>query len=85
MDVMMTILYTLTCVSRLLTDRIVDRHDPEYHIILWIGSGSHSDFKFARNDRNGNPLEGHRSDPLEGHRSDPFCDRNGLNDNDLQL
>jgi hypothetical protein len=33
------------------------------HIILWIGSGSYSDFKFDRNDRNGDPLEGYRSDP----------------------
>jgi hypothetical protein len=46
---------------RLLTDRIVDRRDPEYHIILLIGSGSHSDFKFARNDRNSD-----RSDPFFG-------------------
>jgi hypothetical protein len=51
-------------VCRLLTDRIVDWRDPEYHVILRIGSGSHSDFKFARNDRNGDPLEGHRSDPF---------------------
>jgi hypothetical protein len=49
---------------RLLTDRIVDRRDPEYHVILRIGSGSHFDFKFARNARNGDPLEGHRSDPF---------------------
>jgi hypothetical protein len=41
---------------RVLTDRIVDRCDPEYHIILRIGSGLHSDFKYARNDRNGDPL-----------------------------
>jgi hypothetical protein len=47
----------------LLTDRIVDR-DPEYHIILLIGSGLHTDFKFSRNDRNGDPLESHRSDPF---------------------
>jgi hypothetical protein len=51
-------------INRLLTDRIVDRRDPEYHIILRIGSGSHSYFKFARNDWNGDPLEGHRSDPF---------------------
>jgi hypothetical protein len=51
-------------VNRLLTDRIVDRPDPEYHVILRIGSGSHSNFKFARNDQNVNPLEGPRSDPL---------------------
>jgi hypothetical protein len=50
--------------SRLLTDRIVDRGDPVYHVILRIGSGLHSDFKFAWNDRNGDPLEGHRSDPF---------------------
>jgi hypothetical protein len=43
---------------RLLTDRIVDRRDPEYPAILRIGSGSHSDFKFARSDRNA------ESDPL---------------------
>jgi hypothetical protein len=52
----------------------VDRHNPEYHIILRIGSVSHSDFKFARNDPNG--------DPLEGHQSDPFLDQIGLDDND---
>jgi hypothetical protein len=50
-------------ITRLL-DRIVDRRNPEYHIILRIGSGSHSDSKFARNDWNGDPLEGHRSDPF---------------------
>jgi hypothetical protein len=58
----------------------VDRRDPEYHIILRIGSGSHSDFKFARNDRNG--------DPLEGHRSDPFLIlyyQIGLDDNNLMI
>jgi hypothetical protein len=42
-------------VHRLLTDRIVDRRDPEYDHILRIGSGSHSNFKFARIDRNDDP------------------------------
>jgi hypothetical protein len=58
----------------------VDRRNPEYHVFLRIGSGSHSDFKFARKDQNG--------DPLGGHRSDPFCilyQQNGLDNNDLQL
>jgi hypothetical protein len=58
----------------------VDPRDPEYPVILRIGSGSHSDIKFARNDRNG--------DPLEGHQSDPFWFlyyQIGLDDNDLQL
>jgi hypothetical protein len=58
-------------------DWIVDRRDPEEHIILRIGSGSHSDFKFARNDLNGDP-----------HRSDPFWILNyqiRLDNNDLQL
>jgi hypothetical protein len=41
--------------SRLLTDRIVDRHDPEYCIIVRIGSGLHSTVKTARNDRNTDP------------------------------
>jgi hypothetical protein len=70
----------LTGTPRFLTDRIVDRRVPEYHIILRIGSGSHSDFKFAQNDRIG--------DPLEGHQSDPFWIlyyQIGLDDNDLQL
>ena len=56
-------------VARILTDRIVDRRDPEYGIILRIVSGSHSDFKFARNDRNGDPWEGRRSDPFTSSQS----------------
>jgi hypothetical protein len=58
----------------------VDQRDPEYHVILRIRSGLHFDFKFAWNDRIG--------DPLEGHRSNPFWIlyyRIGLDDNDLQL
>jgi hypothetical protein len=65
---------------RLLTDRIVDGRNQEYHVILRIGSESHSNFKFARNDCNG--------DPLEGHRSDPFWIlyyQIGLDNNDMQL
>jgi hypothetical protein len=50
-------------VTRLLTDRIVDRRDPEYSNTFRIRSGSHSNYKFARNDWNGDPLEGFRSDP----------------------
>jgi hypothetical protein len=42
----------------------VDRRDPEYSNILRIGSGSHSNLKFARNYRNVNPFEGFRSDPF---------------------
>jgi hypothetical protein len=58
----------------------VDRRDPEYPVILRIGSGSYFDFKFALNDRNG--------DHLESHRSDPFWIlyyQIRLDDNDLQL
>jgi hypothetical protein len=42
-------------ITRLLTDRIVDRRDPEYDHILRIGSGLHSNFKFARIDGNDDP------------------------------
>jgi hypothetical protein len=48
--------------------------------ILRIASGLHSNFKLARNDRNG--------DPLGGNRSDPFWIlyyQIGLDDNDLQF
>jgi hypothetical protein len=38
-------------IFRRLTDRIVDCRDPEYDHILRIGSGSHSNLKFARNYR----------------------------------
>jgi hypothetical protein len=48
--------------GRLLTDLIMDRHEPEYCFILRIGSGSHSTLKFARNDRNANPWYLFRSD-----------------------
>jgi hypothetical protein len=62
------------------SDRRSPRRDPEYQVILRIGSGLHSNFKFAPNDRNG--------DPLEGHRSDPFLIlyyQIALDDKDLQL
>jgi hypothetical protein len=65
---------------RLLTGRIVDRHNPEYHVILPIGSRSHSDFKLVRNDWNCNPLEGHLSDPFW-----ILYYQIGLDNNDLQL
>jgi hypothetical protein len=52
----------------------------EYHVILPMLSGSHSDFKFARNYWNGNPLEGYRSDPFW-----ILYYQIGLDDNDLQL
>jgi hypothetical protein len=61
-------------------DRIVDRRDPEYHVILRIGSGSHSDFKFTWNDWNGSPLEGPRSDTFW-----ILYFQIGLDDNDLHL
>jgi hypothetical protein len=47
--------YITRSICRLLTDRIVDRRDPKYNHILLIGSGLHSNFKFARNDRNDDP------------------------------
>jgi hypothetical protein len=39
----------------------LDWRNPEYHIILRIGSESNSDFKFVRT---GNPLEGYQSNPF---------------------
>jgi hypothetical protein len=50
--------------SRLLTDRTVDWRNPEYDIILQIGSGSHSDFKFAIKSMIGMAILWRATDPI---------------------